>query len=145
MKRTTTLLFALTLTTLMSCSEPNSTSQDKPPTEENQKVEFMAFSSEENGVAQIDLRFFNDQSFSYNMTILPQPLSDDTAESIYSTGIWANRGNKYRLTFTNELIDVTTLFDTTQTSIESIVRNQVTIDLSSETLTIWGVKCGIIK
>lgn len=104
----------------------------------------LVYQSASNGVADILLNIKNDNTFSFYMRIIPQPLSNDKESIIKTYGKWSNQGDWTRLTFRKKRLNVSALFDLNyadESQFKIIDERTVDINDKLNELTIWGVLC----
>jgi hypothetical protein len=133
------LVFLFIMVMLVEC---------KPPIENATRFEnndtIIGYRSESNGLAEIKLFLLKDNSFTFYLRIIPQPMSDDEDSCIHSTGIWNKNKNFVRLNFIKKGPSTYALFDTNyskKNEFNIINDSTVEINYKLSSINIWGVVC----
>ncbi|MEX0986682.1 MAG: hypothetical protein WD052_04330, partial [Bacteroidales bacterium] len=108
----------------------------------------VVYQSEGNGTADISLTLHPNQTFLFNMVILPQPDTTEEFSVIESAGQWSKQEEWIRLKFGNKKILAGSLFDTTFVdSPQFRVVDDSTVDINDtlDFITIWGINCSKVK
>ncbi len=105
---------------------------------------FLIYQSTANGVADILLNLKNNNTFSLNMRIFSQPMSNEQVTIIKTSGKWSKTGNWTRLIFKKKKLDLGALFDKKYAEANQFkIIDERTVDINNKLseLTIWGVVC----
>ena len=108
------------------------------------KEAIVAYKSLGNGVASIDLQLYENDTFKFDFTSIPQPEDGGDTIKISEKGNYTSDGNWKTLKFDNPKFDVPSLFDVQygDASQFKIVDGQtVKINSISKIINIWGVAC----
>ena len=109
------------------------------------------YQSYPNGMAEIILKIYPNNSFNYYMRIIPQPMDDDEESIINSKGTWIINNNWVRLQYANDEISLESIFN--QNDVDknpnNVDKNQFklidkrTVDLNIElnNIILWGILC----
>lgn len=107
------------------------------------KIEKTHYKSLGNGVADIDLKLFENNTFVLDIKSIPQPESKEKAFKIYEKGTYTKEGKWFVLTFIKPKFSVESIFDTsfsTQGDFE-IEGEKVKINSEKDGIMIWGIFC----
>lgn len=108
------------------------------------KRETVSYKSLGNGVASISLQLFENDTFKFDFKSIPQPDTDEKTVTISEKGTYSSDGNWKTLNFKNPKFSLAAIFDAqyaTSADFKVIDEENVKINTSKATLTIWGVVC----
>jgi hypothetical protein len=142
-----TLLAILTIF-LLSCGADKTAADKTKKVESKATTESHQFRSVANGTADIRLDLNSDQTFSFHMRTIPQPMEDEEETIINSTGTWTEEKYWAKLTFINDAPILNAVFDlqyADENQFKLIDDNSVAINVRTDVLKIWGVTCERVK
>jgi len=108
------------------------------------KSEAVSYKSLGNGVASISLQLFENNTFKFDFKSIPQPGTDEKPVKISEKGTYIADGNWKVLNFKNPEFSLAAIFDNTYSGaadFKVIDEENVKINASKNTLSIWGVVC----
>lgn len=108
------------------------------------KSEAVSYKSLGNGVASISLKLFENNTFKFDFKSIPQPESTEKPVVISEKGTYTVDGNWKILNFKNPKFSLAAIFDNTYAGAADfrvIDAENVKINTSKNTLSIWGVVC----
>lgn len=108
----------------------------------------ISYKSGANGLAEIELKIFPNQTFEYYMRIIPQPMENEDESIINSKGTWTENNSWIRMKFQNKEISLTALFDLNyadKNQFKLIDEKNVDLNITLDEIMIWGVLCEKIK
>ena len=106
------------------------------------------YHSAPNGVADIKLTVWDNNTFNFYLRSLPQPMTNEKEETLNTSGNWTQVNNMLRLTFTANPTIVRAVFDTAYAGgNEFTVINDSIVDINNQlnSINIWGVLCDKVK
>lgn len=129
----------------INTNEGDSVSKNKP----SDKIKLgdksvVNYKSMGNGVASINLKLFENDTFKLDFKSIPQPEDGGDSIKISEKGRYTSEGNWKTLKFYNPKFDVPSLFDTQYgdaSQFEIVDSQTVKINSASKTINIWGVAC----
>lgn len=139
------LLLAL-LITISSCGSKKTAVKSSKDSKEVVlgKIEAVSYKSLGNGVASISLKLFENNTFKFDFKSIPQPESTEKPVVISEKGTYTVDGNWKILNFKNPKFSLAAIFDNTYAGAADfriIDAENVKINTSKNTLSIWGVVC----
>ncbi|HLW32777.1 MAG TPA: hypothetical protein VKX40_10985 [Aequorivita sp.] len=108
------------------------------------KTEVVNYHSLGNGVADISLKLYDNETFLFKLKGLSQPEIDEKPIEISEIGTYTSQGTWKILHFNNQKFNLGAIFDEqflTYNEFEVIDRTKVKIDTTKEVIPIWGVLC----
>ncbi len=102
------------------------------------------YQSGANGLANIRLTINPNGKFDYFMQTIPQPMTDDEAVIINSSGKWTKKDNWVQLTFLKNKPILSAVFDTNYADTNQfklIDTNTIEINIDKKGISIWGIEC----
>ncbi|PHR14644.1 MAG: hypothetical protein COA40_00165 [Aequorivita sp.] len=108
------------------------------------RSEVVSYKSLGNGVASISLQLFKNNTFKFDFKSIPQPESTEKPVIISKKGTYTADGNWKILNFKNPRFSLAAIFDKTYAGaadFKVIDEENVKINTSKNTLSIWGVVC----
>ena len=104
----------------------------------------VSYKSLGNGVASISLQLFENNTFKFDFTSIPQPETDEKAVKISEKGTYTSDGDWKTLNFKNPKFSLAAIFDKQfgDSSFFKVVDEEnVKINTAKNALPIWGVVC----
>jgi len=108
------------------------------------KTEVVGYKSLGNGVADISLKLYDNQTFMFELEGLSQPEIDENPIEISEIGTYTSEGEWKILHFYNQKFNLDAIFDEqflNYKEFEVIDESKVKIDTTKEVIPIWGVLC----
>lgn len=108
------------------------------------KTPAVSYKSLGNGVASISLELYENNTFKFDFKSIPQPGTDEKEVKISEKGTYTSDGNWKILNFKDPKFLLTAIFDTDfaqAKEFEVLDDENVRIDTSKKSLSIWGVVC----
>lgn len=108
------------------------------------KTEVVTYHSIGNGVADISLKLYENDTFLFDMTSIPQPDTKDRPLTISEKGTYTSHGSWRHLNFKDPKFSLVALFDdqfSTGNDFKMIDKQNVKINTAKESISIWGVVC----
>lgn len=108
------------------------------------KNEVVSYQSLGNGVADISLKLYENNTFLFNLKGFPQPESNDKPIEISEIGTYTSDGNWKTLNFKNQEFSLEAIFDNQfaqPNDFQVIDVSNVKINTGKKVLPIWGVLC----
>lgn len=108
------------------------------------KTPVVSYKSLGNGVASISLVFFENNTFAFDFKSIPQPETDEKQVKISEKGTYVSEGAWKNLNFKDPKFSLAAIFDTdfaTGTEFKVIDEENVMVNTSKESLSIWDVVC----
>lgn len=108
------------------------------------KTEVVGYQSLGNGVADISLKLYENQTFLLKLESLSQPEIDEKPIEISEIGTYTSEGAWKTLHFKNQKFSLDAIFDEQFLSYNEFIvidESKVKIDTTKEVIPIWGVLC----
>lgn len=108
------------------------------------KTEVVSYKSLGNGVANIGLKLYENNTFKFDFKSIPQPGTDEKSVSISEKGTYTSEGDWKILHFIKPKFSLAAIFDTDFAQgkeFKVLDEENVKIDTSKRSLSIWGVVC----
>lgn len=108
------------------------------------KTEVISYESLGNGVAEISLKFYENNTFLFDLESIPQPEIDDEPIKISEIGTYTTDGNWNQLNFKNLKFNLRAIFDEDfldSNEFQVIDDSTVRINTAQRIIPIWGIVC----
>lgn len=106
--------------------------------------EAISYQSLGNGVAAISLKLYDNNTFKFDFRSIPQPGTDEKEVKISEKGTYSSNGSWKTLNFKDPKFSLAAIFDTDfakGTEFKVLDKENVMMDTSKKSLSIWGVVC----
>ena len=116
---------------------------DKKPTDTTIEKPIV-YQSEANGLADIRLAILPDGNFTFDMEIIPQPMTDDDVSIINSGGKWTKNSHWVQLAFENDKLYLKAIFDikfADKNQFKVLDSNTVKLNIGLDEIILWGINC----
>lgn len=108
------------------------------------KTEVIAYESLGNGMAEISLKFYENNTFLFDLKSIPQPEIDDKSIKISEIGTYTTDGSWHQLNFQNQKFNLRAIFDEDfldSNEFQVVDDFTVRINTSQKVIPIWGIAC----
>lgn len=108
------------------------------------KTEVVVYESLGNGVANISLKLYENNTFLFKLNSISQPETNDEPIVVSEIGTYTSEGNWKHLNFKNQKFSLEAIFDnqfSESNEFQVIDDSTVKINTAKQVIPIWGVIC----
>lgn len=108
------------------------------------KTEVISYNSLGNDVADISLKFYENNTFLFNLESIQQPETDEEPIKISEIGTYTTDGSWNQLTFQNQKFILRAIFDEDfldSNEFRVVDDSTVRINTAKKVIPIWGIAC----
>lgn len=108
------------------------------------KTEVISYKSLGNGMADISLKFYENNTFLFDLKSIPQPEIEDEPIKISEIGPYTSDGNWKELSFQNQKFNLSAIFDENfleADEFQVVDEFTIRINTAQKIILIWGIAC----
>lgn len=108
------------------------------------KTEVISYKSLGNGMADISLKFYENNTFLFDLKSIPQPEIEDEPIKISEIGTYTSDGNWKELSFQNQKFNLSAIFDENfleADEFQVVDESTIRINTAQKIILIWGIAC----
>lgn len=108
------------------------------------KTEVISYKSLGNGMADISLKFYENNTFLFDLKSIPQPEIEDEPIKISEIGTYTSDGNWKELSFQNQKFNLSAIFDENfleADEFQVVDEFTIRINTAQKIILIWGIAC----